>query len=45
MRKLKLELTSYKGFAMGFVLVNNQFEIGVCFVLPFFSIDFLKKKK
>ena len=44
MRKLKLELTYYKGFAMGFVWVNSQFEIGVCFVFPFFSIDFMRKK-
>jgi len=43
MKKIKLNFTPYKGFAIGFVWVNNQFEIGMCFILPFFSIDLMKK--
>ena len=45
MKKLKLSFTTYKGLAMGFVWVDNHFEKGMCFILPFFSIDFMKKKR
>ena len=45
MRKLKLEFTTYPGISVGFVVVNNHFERGICFILPFFSVDFIKKLK
>ena len=43
MRKIRLDFTPYKGFAIGLVWVNNHFERGVCFILPFFSVDLMKK--
>ena len=45
MKKLKLKFSCYNGVAIGFVWVDNHFEKGMCFILPFFSIDFMKKKR
>ena len=45
MRKLKLKFSRYDGIAMGFIWGTNYLEKGVCFILPFFTIEITRDIK
>ena len=45
MKKLKLKFSCYNGVAIGFIWGANYLEKGVCFVLPFLTIEITRNIK